>query len=200
MSMSNSKTTNIDNLEEKLNTLSNKYYKRRKLKEFYKRFMTEYIYDEDLEKVDKFSEILKNQGLSNYATTVLEHPAYELKKYIDANHKELTREKKKKVLMTMMKYPDNHWWKSQDPAEIAAYQYNEETLLVDEDKYIEGLSKLLNRRVSRFEVYTKGFLHAEYTQALLNMAKAKSLEPQFIFSGTAKTDTLSEEEMHKSLM
>lgn len=52
----------------------------------------------------------------------------------------------------MQKYGQNYWWESDDPVQIAMYQIFEEILMVDPDKFHEGLERLLGRPVFTHEM------------------------------------------------
>jgi len=64
---------------------------------------------------------------------------------------QLSQETRETIKITMEKYRDNRWWESEDPLQIAMYQIFEDILIVDFDKYHQGLEKLVGRPVFTHE-------------------------------------------------
>lgn len=100
-----------------------------------------------------------------------------MNKYIDENLDELPPENRKRVEETILKYPNNKWWRSSDPVEIAKYQIFEEILMVKFDIFHEGIEKLLGRPVFTYEfgMNYEG-LKKEATKAISLLESGESLE------------------------
>ena len=98
-------------------------------------------------------------------------------KYIDDNLDELPPENRKNVEETIAKYPNDKCWRSDDPVEIAKYQIFEGILMVEFDKFHEGIEKLLGRPVftHEFGLNIDG-LREEAKKAISLLDSGESLE------------------------
>lgn len=73
-------------------------------------------------------------------------------KYIKERFGYLPQKNVDNLKKSMLKYKDNHWWESNDLVKIATYQIFEDTLIVDFDKFHEGLEKLIGRPIYTHEL------------------------------------------------
>jgi hypothetical protein len=88
-------------------------------------------------------------------------------------HKEALAAGVQAALEVMRKYENNHWWESDDPVEVVKYQVFEDVIIVNFEKYWDGLTKLLGRRISTHEFTPDGLiaLQEEVRCALRRMEK-----------------------------
>lgn len=66
--------------------------------------------------------------------------------------KELPQENVDSLKNAMLPYENNYWWESEDPVQIAMYQIFENILMVDFDKFHEGLEIIVGRPVFTHEL------------------------------------------------
>ena len=98
-------------------------------------------------------------------------------KYVDDNLDELLPEVRKNAEEVIAKYPNNKWWRLDDPIEIAKYQLFEEILMVDFSTFHEGVEKLLGRPVFTHEFgLNYDGLKEEATKAIALLDSNESLE------------------------
>ena len=78
---------------------------------------------------------------------------------------DLPQENLENLKTAMQKY-DEKWWESEDPVQVARYQFFEPVLMSDFSKYHEGLEKLVGRPVWTHEALSKDGLETEMKEAI----------------------------------
>jgi hypothetical protein len=87
-----------------------------------------------------------------------------VREYVEDFLDGIDEKQKQRILKTMNKYGNNHWWRSDDSIIIAKHQVFEPVLMVPIDTFTESLEKLLGRPVYTFEL-------ADYDEDLKNEAE-----------------------------
>ena len=93
------------------------------------------------------------------------------------------QELRKTVLDVARKYGKNKWWRLKDARQAAYYQLHEPVMIMDAERFHEGLEWLLNREVPRHELFLttdKGIhgLEKEAKAAFRNLKKGKTSSVQ----------------------
>lgn len=90
---------------------------------------------------------------------------------------DLSEERIHNLENAIKKYENNYWWESKDPVEIAKYQIFEPILMVDFQKFHEGLEILIRRPVytHEFALNIEG-LRKEVNESIKMINKGKNLD------------------------